>query len=66
MIYPEDEWKGIWDLYVTIILVYTCVMTPYHIAFEMGNEDGWWWSNVFIDICFGIDIILTFLTTFYD
>ena len=69
MIYPEDEWKGIWDLFITIVLISTCVITPYIIAFDVGDKEknpGWYWSNVIMDICFALDIVLTFLTCRYD
>lgn len=28
MFYPEDPDKANWDLFMTIVLVYTCVATP--------------------------------------
>jgi hypothetical protein len=34
LIYPEDEWKANWDLFITLVLVYTCVATPANIAFK--------------------------------
>ena len=34
LIYPEDEWKGNWDLFVTVILMFTCLSTPYLISFD--------------------------------
>ena len=28
MIYPEDPKKANWDLFITIVLIYTCIQTP--------------------------------------
>ena len=28
LIYPEDEWKANWDLFITVVLIYTCIVTP--------------------------------------
>jgi hypothetical protein len=25
LIYPENKWKGIWDLFMTLVLVITCI-----------------------------------------
>ena len=34
IIYPEDDWKGKWDLFITTILIFTCLSTPYLISFD--------------------------------
>jgi hypothetical protein len=33
MFYPEDEIKANWDLLLTLLLIVTCILTPYIIAF---------------------------------
>lgn len=33
VIYPEDKLKATWDLFITIVLLITCVNTPWNIAF---------------------------------
>ena len=37
IIYPQDSLKEYWDLYITIILLITCMLTPYNIAFGSLN-----------------------------
>ena len=49
MFYPEDTFKTNWDLYVTIILIFTCISTPYLISFETDTT-GWKVINYFIDV----------------
>ena len=51
-----------WDIIVTVLLVFVCVVTPLHIAF---NYVTYWWcmSYYLIDFLFMIDIIVIFFTT---
>ena len=66
MFYPEDSAKANWDLFVTLILVFTCIMTPVNMAFddELGVE--WDWILGIIDGFLLIDVILTFNTAIDD
>ena len=68
LLYPEDPVKKYWDFYITIILLISCVITPLRIALgEEGVEPlEWTIINVFIDSCFGIDIIIVFCSAFYS
>lgn len=34
MIYPDNHNKEVWDLFMTIVLLVSCVITPVEIAFE--------------------------------
>lgn len=40
MFYPEDSSKANWDLFITIVLIYTCITTPMRIAFSNGDSLG--------------------------
>jgi hypothetical protein len=33
LVYPEDKFKNIWDLFMTVVLLVTCISTPLDIAF---------------------------------
>jgi len=39
IIYPEDDWKGKWDLYITVILIFSCMTTPYLISFDAETAE---------------------------
>lgn len=65
IIYPEDDWKGKWDLYITLILIFTCLSTPYLISFE-AETCAWEITNYTIDGCFFVDIIFNFLQAYYN
>ena len=66
LIYPEDEWKGNWDLFVTVILIFTCLSTPYLISFDGADTLEWIIINFAIDMFFLVDIIFNFNQAFYD
>jgi hypothetical protein len=35
IIYPNDTWKAMgWDLLISVILLITCVQTPFDLAFS--------------------------------
>jgi len=50
---------------LTIILVFTCLVTPYRIAFSEEDDEVWTILNISIDIMFLIDMILSFISAYY-
>lgn len=69
LLYPEDQHKVSWDLFITMILMVSCVITPYNIAFASDNGQeplGWSIVNYTIDILFAFDIFVIFNSCFYD
>ena len=67
IIYPEGQYKGYWDLFMTLILVITCILTPYNIAFYSGDEPvGLQWTILIIDFLFLLDIIVIFNTVIFN
>ena len=66
MIYPEDSFKNGWDLYVAVILIFTCLVTPYRISLIEKDSTAWKWLNYFIDFSFFVDMIFIFNSAYYD
>lgn len=66
LIYPENDLKGHWDTFVTLLLIFTCVVTPYRIALVEVDDLGWIIANYTIDFLFFVDIILNFNSAYYD
>lgn len=66
MIYPEAEWKGHWDTFITLLLIFTCIVTPYRIALVDVDTLDWTIANYSIDFLFLIDIVFNFNTAEYD
>ena len=67
LFYPTDTIKVmVWDLMISVILLLTCFVTPFNLAF--GEEvDAVVWYVVFnysIDFLFLIDIIINFNTAY--
>lgn len=67
MIYPNNDMKANWDALITLCLLFTCMVTPYRIAFSGVEAETTFWivTNYSIDSMFAIDIILSFITAYY-
>ena len=66
IIYPENELKAHWDIFISLVLIFTCIVTPYRIALVENDTVGWTVSNYTIDGFFVIDMIIIFNTAYYD
>lgn len=66
MLYPEDTIKGYWDLIISLVLILTCSITPYAIAFIEEQDQSLFILDLIIDVLFAIDIIVIFNSAFYD
>ena len=66
MFYPEDNCLANWNIVMTIILLVTCLVTPWKIAFSAEADFAWEVINTIIDIFFGIDMLVIFNSAFYD
>jgi hypothetical protein len=66
LFYPEDTYKANWDLCITLVLIFTCMVTPYNISFNEVETNGWKIVNGVIDTLFLIDIICSFFQSYYD
>ena len=66
LISPDNECKEWWDTFVTLALIFTCIVTPYRIALVDEDTIGWTISNYCIDCLFLIDILIIFNCSYYD
>lgn len=67
LFYPQDSVKEYWDLFITVVLFVTCILTPYNIAFSGIQQDiVMLLISTIIDFFFLFDIIIIFNTAFYD
>ena len=66
MCYPEDPIKANWELFVSLILVFTCIMTPVNMAFDEDMGDEWDYILGIIDFLFLIDCIVMFNSAYED
>lgn len=59
--------KENWDLFITVILLVTCILTPYNIAFSGIEQDiSMFIISLLIDVFFFFDILIIFNTAYYD
>ena len=67
LLYPEDQIKIYWDLFITSVLLISCMITPYRIAFgEIEEPLHWMIVNYTIDGFFLVDIFIIFNSAYYD
>lgn len=68
MLYPDDTFFMYWDMYISVILLISCMITPLNFAFQVELESIKWYVNCgwAIDIFFAIEIVLTYNSAFID
>lgn len=65
LIFPDMRPKQYWDIFITILVIILCFLTPWRLAFvENDNSLTWLFVDTFIDFFFIIDIIINFFTVF--
>jgi len=67
IIYPCEKKKEYWDLWMTFILIVTCIFTPLNIAFDYQQRS----SSIevidyLIDFIYFMDIIVIFNSAYYN
>ena len=57
-----------WDLLVILFAIWNWIQVPYNIAFEEGGDTDVFtlWFNLFTDVIFIVDVIISFLTTYIN
>ena len=58
----RSKWTSHWDMIMLTALLFTAVVTPVEVAFleEGMYMSPLWWINRFIDMCFLVDMVITF------
>ena len=66
LIMPDMPFKDNWDIFINLLLFFTCFVTPYRIAFIDTDNMAWRIINIIIDLLFFADIIIIFNSAYYD
>eukprot|EP00639_Heterosigma_akashiwo_P021764 CAMPEP_0206417272 /NCGR_PEP_ID=MMETSP0294-20121207/37239_1 /ASSEMBLY_ACC=CAM_ASM_000327 /TAXON_ID=39354 /ORGANISM="Heterosigma akashiwo, Strain CCMP2393" /LENGTH=530 /DNA_ID=CAMNT_0053880077 /DNA_START=401 /DNA_END=1990 /DNA_ORIENTATION=- len=68
LIKPQSGHKILWDIFVGGLILYSVLMIPLQIAFleEALFPSPMFWIDALVDLCFGVDIALTFVTAYMD
>jgi len=61
---PESQFKKIWNLFVTVLLLYTAIMVPLRTAFIEESSLGYIILDTMIDTMFFTDIFINFFSAF--
>eukprot|EP00210_Caulerpa_lentillifera_P001188 g1144.t1 len=68
VIYPTSTFRTRWDLYMLVLFVYVCVISPYTICFgiEAPLSSPLGVLDMLVNVSFGFDIFLNFRTAYID
>ena len=66
MFYQDNPVKEYWDICITILLLFSCMLIPYRIAFVKVDTFDWRIALAAIDGVFGLDLIFCFFNTYLD
>ena len=55
-----------WDLFIMLVLIFACLVTPCRIAFVDEETFGWKMLSQILDFMFLTDIIIIFNSVYYD
>ncbi|TNV87319.1 hypothetical protein FGO68_gene17715 [Halteria grandinella] len=66
VIYPEDSFKFWWETFMTLILLVTCVFTPYSLTLRTIDTVIFKYIEYVLDGIFFVDMCFNFNIAFYD
>jgi len=66
IIYPENTKKQSWDIFITLVLIFSCALIPLKLALEEDFSSDWATILYIIDFAFIIDMLLCFFTAYDD
>ncbi|ETL82606.1 hypothetical protein L917_17249 [Phytophthora nicotianae] len=59
---PEASAKRMWDLLLTFLVLYTTLVVPYRVCFQVEAGGGFAVVETMMDVAFFIDIVFNFIT----
>ena len=63
---PDAWYRVLWDILGFVIIGYQATIVPIRICFDEPATGFWESAEFFMDIYFGLDILVNFNTGFYD
>ena len=66
LIHPESGFKVAWDIVISLFIVYSCLSVPFRIGFNEEAVGFFKGLDILVDISFGLDILFSFRTAYYD
>ena len=62
-IHPHSVFKRTWDLVMMFVILYSVIVVPYRIMFNVESLGSWFILECIFDVLFAIDIVFCFLTS---
>ncbi|KAF4042984.1 Ion transport protein [Phytophthora infestans] len=59
---PEAPAKRMWDLLLTFLVLYTTLVVPFRVCFQVEAVDGFAVIEAMMDVAFFVDIVFNFIT----
>lgn len=66
LIEEVSRFKQIWDVWCMILVLYVALVVPFRLSLDLEDNKGLTTFNIIMDLCFLVDIVLTFFTAYYD
>lgn len=66
LLYPDNRLKQMWDLWIVFLLGYVATIFTYKTSFIDEITSAQFGFDLFVDICFLADIVMTFFVVTQD
>lgn len=66
LIRHNNQYKQWWDLYIMALIMYVALVVPVRMATDAEETRRWFIWNKLIDASFALDMLLTFITSYWD
>jgi len=63
---PTNNFRVFWTILLAIMIVLSTLLTPYDVSFIEDNDEMFKDINYIFDVIFAFDIILNFISAYYD
>jgi CRP-like cAMP-binding protein len=64
---PGSQIKELWNLFIGLLIIYTCIVTPFTLSFyDISSASPLYKIDIFIDVCFILDLISNLNLAYYD
>ena len=63
-LYPNTQWRQLWDVVILCLVMYTAIVIPFQYAFNEGQSLAWFVVDSVVDVLFIADVFVNFRTAF--
>ena len=62
LLFPSGPLKFRWDLFILVLILYSCISVPFRLGMNCDPKGGWWVFEVFVSFAFIVGIFANFHT----